>query len=100
MPLFVSGTRYEEVVQERDALRAENRKLLDRLLMNLGARPVFNPLPEPAATSGPAIEAEKKNSGEDIPLRSGRPTHTTVKGWAEEAARKGKLPEGIRPVTL
>jgi hypothetical protein len=99
MPLpFVSRARYEDVVRERDELRAENKRLLDRLVMNLGARPIYTPLPEePKAVH---LEAEEKKEPGDLPNFRGRPDMNTVKGWAEHAARNGKLPEGVRPVTI
>jgi hypothetical protein len=94
--LFVSRARFEEVVRERDALREENKRLLDRVVMGLGGRPVFSAVLEETKAAAPEV---KKESG-DAPMLRNRPTLEKVKGMAEASARdKSPTTERRRPIT-
>lgn len=79
---FVSRGRYDDAVKERDRLREENRRLLDRLFTAAQMAPLY----ERPASSEPSATGEEEGK-EAVPTRS-RPTLATIRSMAEAEKRK------------
>jgi hypothetical protein len=82
---------WDALMAQLDEEREERRKLMDRLLVTAGQKPIYEPAPAPA----PPAPAEPPK-GDDGPAPERRVTTDDVHRWAREQMKKGEPPPRMR----